>query len=149
MNQSDYVVLGAMAVSLLSALYSRWSANEAKRANQISLRFDKIEIYEEVLSFSDYFRGVFNIPTAERLERFRKQAVQRAEIHLSSDVYLQLQKTYKHCSENEIWLSIAEGGDAVNSGVPSVLEIRSEYTSVLELFYPVIEKIRNVVKLAV
>lgn len=83
MNQSDYIALAALAVALLAALYARWAANEAKRANEISLHFKKVEIYEEVLSFSDCFRGLFSVPTAEWLEVFKKKAVQRAEIYLS------------------------------------------------------------------
>lgn len=83
MNQSDYIALAAVAVALLSALYARWAANEAKRANDISVHVHKVEIYEEVLSFSDCFRGLFTVPSAERLETFKKKAVQRSEIYLS------------------------------------------------------------------
>lgn len=80
MTQSDYIALAAMGVASLSAIYAKWSANEAKRANLISLQVHKIEIYEEVIAFSDCFRGLFCVPTAERLETFKKKAVQRAEI---------------------------------------------------------------------
>ena len=59
MSHSDYIALAALAVALLAALYAKWTANEAKRANEISLHVHKIEIYEEVLSFSDCFRGLF------------------------------------------------------------------------------------------
>lgn len=138
MSQSDYIALTAVAVALLAALYARWTANEAKRANDISLHVHKVEIYEEVLSFSDCFRGLFTVPSAERLETFKKKAVQRAEIYLSNEVYLQLQKIYEHCHTNEIWLSIATS-ESCGTDVPNELEVRSEYKSVLNLLYPAIQ----------
>lgn len=147
MSQSDYIALAALAVALLAALYARWAANEAKRANDISLHVHKVEIYEEVLSFSDCFRGLFNVPTAARLETFKKKAVQRAEIYLSEKVYLQLQEIYAHCSESGIWLSIAESEGHKTEGTPSELEVRSEYKSVLNLLYPVIQSIKAEAKL--
>lgn len=139
--QSDYIALAALGVSALSALYARWAANEAKRANKIALHVHKVEIYEEAVSFSDCFRGLFSVPTVERLEKFRKNAVQRAELYLSNEVYLQLKEIYEHCSESEIWLSIAESEPKME-GTPNHLEVRQEYKSVLNLLYPVIEKIK-------
>lgn len=147
MSQSDCIALAAVAVALLAALYARWAANEAKRANDISLHVHKVEIYEEVLSFSDCFRGLFSVPTAERLEAFKKKAVQRAEIYLSKEVYLQLQKIYVHCHTNEIWLSITPSDGLKAEDTPSELELRSEYKSVLNLLYPVIQGIKAEAKL--
>lgn len=142
MNQSDYIALAAVAVALLSALYARLAANEAKRANDISLHFHKVEIYEEVLSFSECFRGLFTVPSAERLEAFKHKAVQRSEIYLSKEVHVQLQEIYAHCSESEIWLNIAKNEGRKTEDIPSDLELRSEYKSVLNLLYPVIQKIK-------
>lgn len=147
LTQSDYIALAAVAVSLLSALYARWAANEAKKANEISLHVHKVEIYEEVVSFSDCFRGLFSVPTAERLEEFKKKAVQRAEIYLSEEVYLHLKEIYEHCSENEIWLRIAEKEGRKTEDMPSELEVRSAYKSVLNLLYPVIQSIKSEAKL--
>ena len=147
MGQSDYISLAALAVAVLAALYARWAANEAKRANTISLHVYKIEIYEEVLSFSDCFRGLFSVPSEERLEAFRKKAVQRAEIYLSKEVHLQLQEIYRHCSESEIWLSIAEGEGLRTEDKPDALEVRSAYKSVLNQLYPVIQRIKAEAKL--
>lgn len=146
LSQADYIALAALAVSVLSALYARWAANEAKRANEIALHVHKVEIYEEVVSFSDCFRGLFSVPTAERLEAFRKKAVQRAELYLSEETYLQLKEIYEHCNESEIWLSIAQN-EGPAEGKPNELEVRSEYKSVLNLVYPVIQKIKAEAKL--
>jgi hypothetical protein len=147
MSQSDFISLAALAVALLAALYARWAANEAKRANEISLHIHKVEIYEEVLSFSNCFRGLFNVPTEARLETFRKKAVQRAEIYLSEKVHLQLQEIYAHCIKSEVWLSIAESEGHKTEDTPSELEVRSEYKSVLNLLYPVIQSIKAEAKL--
>ena len=147
MIQSDYIALAAVAAALLAALYAKRAANEAKRANKISLHIHKVEIYEEVLSFSDCFRGLFNVPTTERLETFKKKAVQRAEIYLSKEVHLQLQKIYEYCHDSEIWLSIAASKGLMAEGTPSELEVRSEYKSVLNLLRPVIQSIKAEAKL--
>lgn len=147
LNQSDYIALGAVAVSVLSAIYAKWSANEAKRANQIALHIHKIEIYEEVLSFSDCFRGLFTVPSAQRLEQFRKKAVQKSEIYLSEEAYLQLKEIYDHCSDSEIWLSIATSEKTDDVDTPNELEVRQEYKSVLNLLYPAIERIKGEAKI--
>lgn len=144
--QADYIALAALGVSVLSALYARWAINEAKRANNIALHVHKVEIYEEVVSFSDCFRGLFSVPTAERLEKFKKNAVQRAELYLTEEVYQQLKEIYAHCNESEIWLSIADSEPKLE-GTPNALEVRQEYKSVLNLLYPVIEKIKAEAKL--
>ena len=144
--QADYIALAALGVSALSALYARWAANEAKRANNIALHVHKVEIYEEVVSFSDCFRGLFSVPTAERLEKFRKNAVQRAELYLSEEVYQRLKEIYGHCNESEIWLSIADSEPKLE-GTPNSLKVRQEYKSVLNLLYPVIEMIKVEAKL--
>jgi hypothetical protein len=147
LNQSDYIALGAVAVSVLSALYSRWSANEAKRANQIALHIHKIKIYEEALSFSDCFRGIFTVPSAQRLEQFRQNAVQKSEIYLSEKTYLQLKEIYEHCSDSEIWLIIATSEKTDDVETPNELVVRQEYKSVLNLLYPAIEIIKTEAKI--
>lgn len=144
---ASWIALGALAVSGLSALYARRAVNEAKQANKISLHVHKIEIYEEVVAFSDCFRGFFSVPTVERLEAFKKKAVQRAEIYLSEEVHEELQAIYAHCADNEIWLSIAESeGEA--EGKPNSLKVRKEYKAVLERIYPVIQKIKEEAKIS-
>lgn len=148
MTQADYISLAAVAVSLLAALYARWASNEARRGNEIALHVHKVEIYEEVVSFSDCFRGLFNIPTAQRLETFRKKAVQRAELYLSDEAYLQIKAIYDHCYEQEIWLGIAEKEGGRTADTPNEFEVRSEYKTVLRLLYPAIEKIKSEAKLS-
>jgi len=147
MSQSDYIALLALSVALLAALYARWAAKETKKANEISLHIHKVEIYEEVLSFLDCFRGLFNVPTAERLEVFRKKAVQRAEIYLSKEVHCQLVKIYEYCRESEMWLSIASSKDRKAEDIPNELEVRQKYKSVLGLLNPVIRNIKTGAKI--
>lgn len=134
-------------VSLLSAIYARWSVNEAKRANEISLHAMKVAIYEEVVSFSDCFRGFFTVPSYERLQQFQKNAVQRAEIYLSSEAHQKLVEIFSHCSESEMWLSIAQSESEDNRAKPNKLEVLAEYKAVLNLLYPAIEQIKNEAKI--
>jgi C4-dicarboxylate-specific signal transduction histidine kinase len=143
LNQSDWIALAAVLVSVLSAIYAKCSANEAKRANKISLHFKQVEIYEEVMTFSDCFRGIFSVPNVARLEQFRKQAVNRADIYFSDEVQRYLKEIHTHCSDSEVWLRISQDKDQVGVVVPHELEIRSEYKSVLNLLYPVLKIMRN------
>ena len=108
----------------------------------------KVEIYEEVVSFSDCFRGLFSVPTAERLETFKMKAVQRAELYLSVETHSQLKEIYEHCSTSEVWLSIAESEGRKTEDTPNGLEVRTEYKSVLNRLYPVIERIKSEAKLS-
>ena len=43
---SDAIALGALILAGLSALYARWSLNEAKKANKISLLSYRKEVYD-------------------------------------------------------------------------------------------------------
>lgn len=147
LSQADYIALVALGISALSALYARRAANSGRRANEIALHICKVEIYEEVISFSDCFRGLFSVPTENRLEKFKKNAVQRAELYFSEEVYLQLKEICEHCYESESWLSIAESDDKKQEWIPNNLEIRQAYKSILDLLYPVIEKIKAEAKL--
>ena len=145
LEQSDLIALCAFFVAILSALYAKKSANEANRANKLALHFKMVEIYEDVLNFSDCFRGIFNVPTPERLEKFRLNAVRNSELYFSELVSKKLQEVYSHCMEQETWLSIAEKRTSVpveGAKLPHVIEIRSEYKAVMELILPVLEKMK-------
>jgi len=120
---------------------------QAKRANDLSIHVHRIAIYEEVVSFSDCFRGLFTVPSEARLEQFRKKAAHRAEIYLNDDIYRQLLEIYTHCYESQVWLHIAEEDANKSPSVPHELQIRSEYKSVLNLLVPTIELIKSEIKL--
>lgn len=147
MNQSDYIALAAFFVSVLSAIYAYRSVREAKRANDITLHANKVSIYEEVVSFSDCFRGLFSIPTYERLQQFKRNAVQKSEIYLSHEAYIKLKEIYEHCSESEVWLSISQSDGDGSGEKPNELQVRQEYKSVLNLVYPAIDLIKQEAKL--
>lgn len=54
------VALGAAFVSALSALYARWQARAAQRANQIALHENRLAVYKGLVRFRGYIsaRGV-------------------------------------------------------------------------------------------
>lgn len=123
---------------------------EAKHANRIALQRPKLMIYEEAISFSECFTGLFCIPTAARLETFKKKAVQASEIYMSRDVFLQLKAIYDHCAESEVWLQIAQRAEAegrLHDDILNELEVRAEYKAVRDLLYPAIESIKREVTL--
>ena len=80
------------------------------------------------------------------MEQFRLNGVNRAEIYLSEEAHRLLSEIYRHCSEQEIWLGIAEEDEGESTDVPSVLEVRQDYKSVLNLLFPAIDLIKDEVK---
>lgn len=143
MASSDLIAIAAFLVSGLAAIYTERMSREAKKANAIALHSKKVAIYEEVISFSDCFRGLFSVPTYKRLQQFRKRAVHRAEIYLSAEAYEQLKRVYEHCAEQEVWLSIATSEGNGGADKPSELEVRQKYKSVLDLLYPALDLVRH------
>ena len=130
MTMSDWIATGALIIASASAYYARRSVKLAPHVH-------KVAIYEEVVSFSDCFRGVLTVPTAQRVEQFRKKAVQRSEIYLPEEIHKQLEEIYCHCSDKQTWLDIAESDQGTSSDVPNEFEIRGEYKSVLTLLHSV------------
>jgi len=143
LGQSDLIALGALLVAILSALY-------AKRTSiKLAMHFKMVEIYEDVLNFSDCFRGLFSVPTPERLESFRFNAVRNSELYFSEKVLNGLEEVYSHCIEQETWLSIAEDRNSVpieGIKLPPVIEIRSEYKAVMALILPVLKNMKIEIK---
>jgi hypothetical protein len=50
-NLSDLIASLAAFVAILSALYSRWSAKAAQRANEIAIHNERLRIYRGLLDF--------------------------------------------------------------------------------------------------
>lgn len=147
MAGSDLIAIAALGISALSAIYSYRSVQQAKRSNELALHAKRVAIYEEVVSFSDCFRGFFSVQTAERLEQFKKNAVQRGELYLSENAFLHLKEIYEHCSDSEVWLSIANSEGQGAGYKPTDLEVRKEYKSALNLLYPTIELVKQEAKI--
>ena len=99
---SDILSVGTLLVSVLSAIYTWRTYVQAKRSNDLTLHRKKFQIYEEIVEFSDCFRGLFSVPTYERVEQFNKNTVLKSEIYLSDDSYQILKEIYTHCSESEV-----------------------------------------------
>lgn len=146
MSSSDLISFIAILVSALSALYAKRSVGEAKKANRISLQFQKVEIYEEVVTFSDCFRGLFSVPTEKRLEQFRLKALNLSELYFSEKIYNQLKEIYTHCRNSEMYLSVVQDNKS-DKDLPSEIEIRHDYKSVLGLLYHVIEEMKNEIRI--
>lgn len=150
MSTSDWISILAFLVAVLSAIYARWSLNESRKANKISLQFEKVEIYKDVITFTDCFRGLFSVPTYERLDQFRQKAVNLSEIYFSDEVYKQLQEIHSLCNNSQMYLSVVEDtekNESITDDLPSELEVRREYKSVLNLLYPVIEDMKKELKI--
>ena len=146
MNESNLIALGAVFVALLSALHAKRSASEAKKANKIALHFKMVEIYEEVLSFTDCFRGIFTVPSSIRLEQFRSKGLKRSELYFSKTIQEQLKTVYAHCNEQDVWLKLSQDSEQKKiSGidVPHEFTIRHEYKNILGILYPALEQMKK------
>ncbi len=49
MSTSDWIALGSFGGALLAALYARWSATAAQRANEIALHNERLKIFRGFL----------------------------------------------------------------------------------------------------
>ena len=80
---TDAVAWLAVLVSALAALYARWAAREAKRANRLSLQARREEIYRSLIEFQDLFRALFAHPTAEQVDGYHRKVVLPSRLYFS------------------------------------------------------------------
>jgi hypothetical protein len=94
------VALLALVISLISAVYARRSADEAKRANDLSLHEMQVKVLNAVLEFQqalpsspDSINSLVLDSLKSSLEAFMKDAVIPSKLYLSSNHSSVLNKT--------------------------------------------------------
>jgi len=90
--------LAALAISLLAALYARWAAIEAKKANRLSQIEKRIEIYRafDSLRFA-MLRKACGITHEETSALY--QAARESEFHFPHSISEKLKKYHHVCFE--------------------------------------------------
>lgn len=105
MELSDYIASIALIVASLAALYSRWSAKAAEKANNIALHDPRVRIYLELRKFQKGFRGFEAIPDDNQLEDFYEKSVVLSELFFSPEISDEFNSVYDECWEmsRQIW----------------------------------------------
>lgn len=94
MDVSDWIAFLSFLGALLSALYARWTFNEAKKANNIAIHQHQIEIFD---SFTDLRSEINQLGENFNLETLNKYSARAytADLYLSNKLSSKI-KTYNH-----------------------------------------------------
>lgn len=143
MTESDLIAFGAAFVAALSALYSRWSAKAAERANDIAVHNERLRIYKGVLRFRAVLitRGT-GFPDESLWEL--ADLVVLAEFYFSRQAYEGLQKLLNDGGQikarHDHWRSTVDGGGNGREGARALHELfretRAHCDTVLEMLKP-------------
>lgn len=96
LGSSDIIAILAVLVAGLSALYSRWVWQEAKRSNEISLSEHKKEIYDAFCELKMHMQHKAEFAEISEVSKFYS-ASKKAQLYLSSDLANKISKYYESC----------------------------------------------------
>lgn len=96
-TSSDVIAVLAFLGAVLAALYARWSARAAQRANQIALHNPRVDIYLELRKFENCFKGFLAYPTEDDLQRFYEKAVVMSELYFPREISGAFNAFYNDC----------------------------------------------------
>ena len=148
MDTSDWIALLSFLGALLSALYARWTFNEAKKANKIAIHQHQIEIFD---SFTDLMSEIHQLGenfSLETLNKFSARAY-TADLYLSNELSSKI-KQYNQFAHN-IYLrsqmnrTFLKNGNAVPK--EDLQEVWSNTDKCREIEGVIEEKLREELKL--
>lgn len=100
------VAIGAAFVAALSALYARWQAIAAGRANEIALHENRLTVYKGLARFRAHISARGTSIKEEEVWRF-SEIVELSEFYFPSTLYPRLNKVFedalKLLSLNDEW----------------------------------------------
>lgn len=96
LGASDVIALLALLVAGLSALYSRWSWGEARRANQISLLGHKKEIYDAFFELKMHMTQKAEFAELGEVSKFYYPS-KNAKFYFPSDLAKDIEKYFDAC----------------------------------------------------
>ena len=146
MNTCTIVALISIFIACVSIVICFRTVKKAKKVTDLSLHYEKLEVFEELLSFEDCFRGLFSFPSEARLEQFKKNAVNRSDFYFSKDIAGELHNIYGECRRRKIWLDV-DGSRSDEMETTASAEARKDFKSMLKLINPTIFKVKNAVRL--
>jgi len=98
-------VLSAL-VAALSALYARWQANTAKRANEIALHDSRRSVYNDLVRFRAHISARGTDIAEEEVWKLA-QVAELAEFYFPADIGARLNEVFESClkilSLNDEW----------------------------------------------
>lgn len=110
---SALVAFGAAFVSALSALYARWQANAAKRANEIALHENRLRVFNSLSRYRVHLTSRGASIAEEEVWRFA-EAVELSEFYFPKKIQPMLQgifdESLKLLSINDEWRAAKEEG---------------------------------------
>jgi len=120
------VAIGAAFVAALSALYARWQAVAAGRANEIALHENRLAVYKGLARFRAHISARGVTIKEEEVWRF-SEVVELSEFYFPSTIYPRLNKIFedalKLLSMNDEW----EEARRSNAGqANSIVKMRHE-----------------------
>ena len=141
MELSDYIASIALIISSLAALYSRWSAKAAEKANNIALHDPKVRIYLELRNFQNGFRGFQAFPNEYQLEEFYERSVVLSELYFSPEISKQFNTAYDECwsiSRQIMALEYEEDVEVIRN------ELKSKYNLLnKKIIWPLVAKVKD------
>jgi hypothetical protein len=91
MAVQDFVSIIAASIAILAALYARWSARAAERANEIAIHAERLRIFKTIRHFQDEIEtGGLNFPDAAQVQLI--QGAELAEFYFSPNLANALKK---------------------------------------------------------
>jgi hypothetical protein len=105
-DTSTLVAVGAAFVAALSALYARWQARAAGRANEIALHENRLNVYKGLVRFRAHISAHGTSIKAEEVWRFA-EAAELSEFYFPPNVHLRLNAIFEQAmtllSLNDDW----------------------------------------------
>lgn len=96
LGTADTLALLSLLVAGLSALYARWSWNEARKANQISLLGHKKEIYDAFFELKMHMTQKSQLAELGEVSKFYYPS-KNANIYLPSDLAKDIENYFEAC----------------------------------------------------
>lgn len=93
---SDVIATLAFLISALSALYARWSWKESKKANLISLREDKVQIYDAFFALKMHMTQKAEFADKAEVTKFFYYSL-NAKKYLPNDLSNDVEKYFETC----------------------------------------------------
>lgn len=96
--QNNLMEIVAILISLLSAIYARWSWNETKKANYISIHPNKMEIYDAYNDLVSYMKTAGIEVDIREVAKFYRY-LEKSEFFFDNEIVNKLKAYFEICFE--------------------------------------------------
>lgn len=117
MEPSELISIGSAFVAGLAALYARWSANAARRQNEIALHGERLRVYRGVVAYGVKLAAIGPSIKENDVWSF-DEWVQLSEFYFNKSIFERLDAVFNRSLDllgtNDEWVSLNVGSDAKN-----------------------------------